>query len=56
MATGFGTGGVQHSTEGLETFISDCRWYWSGNVGGTREGGLEDSMVYFFREEKSMIA
>ena len=56
MATGFGTDGVQDSTEDLETFICDCRWYWIDKVGGTRGGGLEDSMVYFFKEEKSMIA
>ena len=45
---------IQFETE-LETVMSDCRWYWSDNVGETRGGGLEDSMVYFFREEKSII-
>ena len=39
----------------LETFMSHCQWYWSDNVGETRGGNLKDSVVYFFREEKSII-
>ena len=54
-ATSFGIGGVQDSTGDLRIIINDCRWYWSDNVGGTSGGGLEDSMMYFFSEEKSMI-
>ena len=38
--------------EDLETLISDCRWYWRENSVGTRERGLEDSVVYLFREKK----
>ena len=39
----------------LETSMSHCQWYWSDNVGETRGGNLKDLVVYFFREEKSMI-
>ena len=39
----------------LEASMSHCQWYWSDNIGETRGGNLEDSVVYFFREEKSMI-
>ena len=55
MTTSFGNGGVQDSTGDLKTFLIDCQCYLSDNVGGKRGGGLEDSMVYFFREKKSII-
>ena len=54
-AISFGTGGMQDSTGDLKIIMSDCRWYWSYKIGGTSGGSLEDSMVYFFSEEKSMI-